>query len=179
MRLSLLVASLLMLSSLVGLADPDVPTLMGQAQRAYIAGDYDTSRELFGEVLQINPQNVHAIQFLRLIRLKQAGQAPTPAADPIQALILPKIEFKDASFSSALDFFKQKAADQGVTVSFVPQLPAPQMDHTVTLSLTNIPFLDALNYLCQLNHASYKIEPYAIVIRPVSADAGAAPSAAQ
>jgi len=145
---------------------------MGQAQRAYIAGDYDTAKELFGEVLQADPHNTLAIQFLRSIRQREAGVAPV-TKDPLKALILPKVELKDATFSSALDFFKHEAAAQSVTVSFVSQLPQPQMDHTVTLSLSQIPFLDALRYLCDLNHAVYKVERFAIVIMPVPAESAA------
>jgi hypothetical protein len=45
------------------------------------------------------------------------------------------------------------------------------------LSLSNIPFLDALRYLCQLNDATYTVEPYAIVIKPASADSSPDPGA--
>jgi hypothetical protein len=176
MRAALLAALLCALLPAAALADDTVATLMGQAQRAFVAGDYDTARELFGEVIQLDPQNTVAIQFLRTIRARQAGQPAAPK-NPFDALVLSKVDIKDATFSSALDFFKQKAADQSVTVSFVPQLPEAQMEHTVTLNLSNIPFLDALRYLCQLNDATYKVEPYAIVIKPASADSSPDPGA--
>jgi hypothetical protein len=147
---------------------------MGQAQRAYVARDYQTATELFNEVLEMDPHNTLAIQFLRNVHLDEAGM-PKPGKDPIKELVLPKIEFKDATFSTALDFFKQQAAKQSVNVSFVAQLPAPQMEHAVTLSLSNIPFLDALRYLCELNNAVFKVDPYAIVIMPAPADASPAP----
>ena len=174
MRGSLLIPVLCALLPVIGLADPTVPTLMGQAQRAYVGGDYDTATELFNEVLQLDPQNTLAIQFLRNIRLRQAGLAPA-AKDPLKGLILPRVELKDATFAAALDFFKQEAARQSVTVSFVSQLPAAQMQHAVTLSLSQIPFLDALHYLCGLNSADYKVERYAIVIVPLSAASSPGP----
>ncbi len=164
-RAVLLVASLCLLAVDSCLADPTVLELMNKAERAYVAHDYDTATELFIEVLQVDPQNTHAIAFLRKIRLSEAGM-PSPGKDSIEGLVIPKIEFKDATFSAALDFLKQQAALQSVTVSFVPQLPAPQMDHRVTLSLSNVPFLDALRYLCELNGAVFKVERYAIVISP-------------
>ncbi len=147
---------------------------MGQAQRAYLGGDFDTARELFGEVVEMDPHNTLAIEYLRNIRLREAGMAPAPAKDPVESLVIPRIEFKDATFSSALDFLKVAAAKQSVTISFVPQLPEAQMEHTVTLSLSQIPFLDALKYLCQLNDATYKVERYAIVILPVLPDSSPA-----
>jgi hypothetical protein len=175
MRASLLVASVFVILPRLGLADPTVPQLMGDAQRAYLARDYQTATELFNQVLEIDPHNTLAIQYLRNIHLAQAGM-PNVAKDPIKDLMLPKIEFKDATFTSALDFFKEQAAKQGVTVSFVAQLPEPQLEHRVTLSLSNIPFLDALRYLCEQNNAVSTQEPYAIVIKPVPADASPAPA---
>src|SRR5208337_4869542 len=143
---------------------------MAQAQRAYLAGDYDTAKDLFSQVVELDPQNNLAIQFLRRIKLAQAGQAPTPAKDPLKQLVLPRVSLKNASFSAALDFLKQEAAKQSVSVSFVPQLPDAQLQHPITLSLGQIPFLDALNYVCQLDGAVYKIDPYAIVITPKPPD---------
>jgi tetratricopeptide (TPR) repeat protein len=169
MRGSLLVVLFCVWLPVLAVADPTVAALMGQAQRAYVAGDYDTAKELFNEVLQADPQNTLAIQFIRNINLKEAGK-PDKEKDPLKTLMLPKIEFKDATFAAALGFFKDEAAKQAVTVSFVPQLPEAQMEHSVTLSLSNIPFLDALRYLCEMNNAVYAVEPYAIVIKPVPAD---------
>jgi hypothetical protein len=189
MRTVLLVALLFTILPLSGPADPltapaDAPTapdptvaaLMAQGQKAFVASDYDTTKEKFEEVVQLDNTNEMAIQFLRIIHTRQASM-PTPPKHLYDKLILPKVELKDATFSAALDFFKQKAADQSVTVSFVPNLPPVQMSRTVTLSLANVPFLDALNYLCQLENATYKVEPYAIVITPATADSTPEPAA--
>ena len=140
MRAVLLVALLVPLLSLGVLADDSIPTLMSQAQRAYVASDYDTAKTLFNEVLEVQPTNTMAIQFLRAIRQRQAGMPSAPAKAPMKGLILAKIDFKDATFSTALDSFRQEAAEQGVTVSFVTQLPAAQMEHTVTLNLSKSRF---------------------------------------
>lgn len=174
MRFPLLAA--LLFAPVIANADPTVPQLMNQAQRSYLGGDYDTAKELFNEVLEIEPNNTLAIQYLRNIRIREAALAPTNH-DPLKGLILPSIQLKNATFSAALDFFKYQAAKQSVNVSFVAQLPEIQMERTVTLSLTQIPFLDALRYLCELDNADYRVDPYAIVIVPASA-AGASPSSA-
>lgn len=176
MRVPLLVALLCTVLAAIGFADPTVSDLMNQARQAFLVNDYDTSKELFDEVLQLDPQNTQAIQFLRIIRIRQAGLPPA-GKDPLKDLVLPKVELKDAAFSAALDFFKYEAAKQSVTVSFVPQLPPAQLEHTVTLSLSQIPFLDALRYLCEQNNAVYKVERYAIVITPVPAESAPSPAA--
>jgi thioredoxin-like negative regulator of GroEL len=170
MRASLLAALVSMLIPVMVLADATEPQLMAQGQRAFIAGDYSTAKDAFAQVLQMDPQNAVAMGFLRKIRLAEAGQAPAPAQDSIKQLILPSVSIKNATFVAALDFFKQAAAKQSVSVSFVAQLPDAQLQHPVTLSLAQIPFLDALNYLCQLDGAVYKVDPYAIVITPKPAE---------
>jgi hypothetical protein len=177
MRAYLLAASLCTLLSVLALADPTEPELMAQGQRAFVGGDYDTATQAFTQVIEMDPQNTLAIQYLRKIRLAAAG-APPAAKSSVDSLIIPKIDFKDATFSAALDFFKQEAAKQSVNVAFVPQLPPAQLQSPVTLSLSQIPFLDALHYLCQLNNATYKVERYAIVIMPAPAP-GSSPAAAQ
>jgi len=81
-------------------------------------------------------------------------------------LIIPRIAFKSATFAQALDFLKQQAANQSVTVSFLTKLPASNLKTSISVTQSNVPFLDALNYFCLLNNATFRIDPYAIVISP-------------
>jgi hypothetical protein len=166
MRVFLLFASLCTFLPAVALADPTEPQLMAQAQQAYLGGDYDTAVQLFTQVLEVDPQNTLAIQYMRDIRVKLHGAQSTK--NPLNDLVIPRIDFRNATFSAALDFFTQQAAKQSVNVSFVPQLPPEQLNKPVTLSLSQVPFLVALNYLCQLNNATYRVEQYAIVILPAT-----------
>lgn len=138
--------------------------LMAQAQKAYVAGDEETAKAAFSEVLQINPRNTLAIQYLRNINLRHGGEAKPK--DQTGRLVLEKVDFKDATFSAALEALKDQAARQSVNVSFVSQLTPEQMAHPVTISLSNIPFMDALRYVCSLNGAAYKVDKYAIIIVP-------------
>jgi hypothetical protein len=165
MRLLPLVVSLCMLLPGLAFADAAEAQLMAQAQRAYLAGDLLNSAHLFQQVLATDPQNTLAIEFLRKIRAG-AANAVAPPQNEFSDLIFDKIAFNNASFEAALNLLKEQAAKHSVSVSFVPQLPESQMQHPVSLSLNNIPFLEALRYLCQLNGATYSVEPYAIVIKP-------------
>ena len=141
--------------------DPEAG-LMARAQKAYAAGDDAAAETGFSEVVQRNPQNVLAIQYLRRINLRQ-GAGPKPK-DQLGGLVIPKIEFRDATFSVALNALRDQAAKQSISVSFVSQLTPEQMAHPVTISLSNVPFMEALRYLCSLNAATYRVERYAIVI---------------
>ena len=152
---------------LAALAQDPEAALMAQAQKAYQAGDDTTAKTSFSEVLQLDPHNTLALQFLRNIAVRHAHD-PKPNGQ-IDSLVLPKVEFREATFSSALNAIRDLAAKQSVTVSFVSQLPAEQMQRPVSVSLTNIPFTEALRYLCSLNAATYRLDPYAIVILPAAA----------
>jgi hypothetical protein len=178
MRTPLLVAVLCAAFPLLSVADQSEADLMREAQRAYIAGDYDTATQLFANVLASDPQNTVAIGFLREIRAAEAGQVTSPAKDPIQTLVIPSVQFNEATFSSCLDYLKQQAAAKSVDVSFVEQLPPSQLQTHVTLSLHSIPFLEALRYTCEFAHATYKVERYAIVILPAGSDSGSSVTSA-
>jgi hypothetical protein len=147
---------------------PNEGALMAQGTVAYNNGDLNGAATFFIQVAQADPHNALAIQFLRKIRAGLLIQQAAANPSSVNNLVLPKITLNQATFGAALDFFKSQAAQQNVTVSFVTQLPAQQLLHPVTLNLSQVPFLDALNYLCQLNNATYRVDPYAIVILPKS-----------
>ena len=159
---------------MLALADPGVPELMAQGQRAYAQGDYQAAKEAFGEVVLADPTNTHAIQFLRAIKLKEAQLAPSNN-DAIKTLVIPNVQLKDATFAAALDYLKQQAALKSVKLSIVSQLPQTQMESKITLSLSNVPWIEALRYACTLNNAVYRMDQYAIIIMPAPAAATVAP----
>jgi general secretion pathway protein D len=135
-------------------------------------------------------------------------------------IVLPKLEFREATIREALDFLKRKSAELDVTepdpakrgVSFVLKLdaggvgaapvpsaipaappgipglepipgavaPAPEAaapigggvapgDARITISLQNIPLIEALKYVTSLANLKYKVEPYAVAIVPSTA----------
>ena len=153
--------------------------LSSEAQRAYVAGDIDTAKAKFKLALQIDPQNVAARNYLRIIQTQEAKAGGGAELEKkLRPLIVP-VKFQDATFSSALEYLRQQAAKQSVPVSFVSQLPQEMMEHKVTLNLTNTPFLEALRYLCELNGAKARMEKYAIVIKKAGGDEPPASPATQ
>jgi general secretion pathway protein D len=128
-------------------------------------------------------------------------------------IIIPRLEFKDATIREAVDFLKKKSVDldtretdptrRGVnivlklepggggglpgvpepapvapTIPGLPELPgatpAPPPsgggvgpgDVRITVSLTNIPLIEALRYVTSLANLKFKVEPYAVSIVP-------------
>ncbi len=132
----------------------------------------------------------------------------------LNRIIIPKINFNDATVREAIDFLKQKSvvldtsepdpAKRGVNIvlkldtgggSSAPSIPTPApaattipgVDATgvspvapapaapvsasesrITLTLTEIPLMEALRYITNLAGLKIKVEPYAVSIVPLS-----------
>lgn len=154
--------------------------LLSEAQTAYLRGDMATAKRNFELANQLDPRNPTAIGYLRLIKAKEAQDARGGGGQEKQlaAVIIPKVEFREATFGSALDFLKQQVAGQSqgkIAVNFVLQIPDEQVKtHTVTLSLTNVPFTEVLRYLGTLTGTTFAFEKYAIAVRPATVKTAAA-----
>jgi len=160
--------------------------LLNEAQRAYLQGDVDAAKQKFNLVVEMDPHNMIAQRYLGMIAVQEKS-SDNPGASrekQLSNLILPHVDLKDASFSTALDYLKQSAAKLGQKdVSFVVQVPPDvAAAKTVTLSLSDIPFTEVLRYLGQLTGFKFTIDKYAIVVKQPEAvsepSASAAPSPA-
>ncbi len=152
-------------------AAEDVRQLLSEAQQAYLRGDLTTAKAGFEMVYRIDPRNQVAIGYLRRIKVDEAGRGKGKGDQEkaLAAVILPKVEFREATLVSALDFFKQmvsKVTEGKQAVSFVTQVPEEQLKQPVTLSLTNVPVTEALRYLGGLAGVTFEYDKYAIVVKP-------------
>jgi hypothetical protein len=85
------------------------------------------------------------------------------------ALIVPKIEFRDATLREALEYLRKKAGELSngkLSANFVVPSGEPADSTRVTLSLQNIPFTDAVHYLGKVANFDFTFEKYAIVGKP-------------
>ena len=167
----------------VGAIAESTQELLTVAQTAYMKGDLETAKKAFQTVYKADPKNQVAIGFLRKIAVDEAKKpAASTTQKQLEKLILPKVDFRDATFSSVLDFLKQAApknSDGKVIVSFVLQIPEESKTQNVTLSLANVPFSVVLQYLGELAKVDFVYDKYAIVVKPKggAATADAAPVA--
>ena len=147
------------------------PDLMTEAQRAYLRGDTQSAKEKFQTILAGDPGNQSAQNYLRMIDAREkADGSGGQLAKQLEALILTRVELRDATFGSALEYLKQQAdkISQGKTkVSFVVSLP-PEFVETnrVSLNLSNVPFTEALRYLGELAGVKFAVEKYAVTVKP-------------
>lgn len=143
--------------------------LLTQGQLAYQRGDYETAKRNLELVNRMDPRNPTAIGLLKMIQAQQKKGGGQTAEKALSALILPQLQFKEASLGSALDFLKKKAADLSggkVAANFVVQPGIDQDNTRVTLNLSNIPFTEAVRYIGELANVTFEYQQYAIMVRP-------------
>jgi len=96
----------------------------------------------------------------------------------LDEIIIPRIDFRDATIREALDFLSQRAAQLDTTESnpakkglnIVLKLTpgSPEESVTINLALTDVPLGAAIDYVARAANMKPKIEPHAVVIVPES-----------
>jgi general secretion pathway protein D len=96
----------------------------------------------------------------------------------LDEIIIPRVDFRDATIREALDFLKQRAVALDSTepdpsrrgVNIVLKVPAdsPEAEARITLSLNEIPLRAAIDYVAKAANLKLKIEPYAVAVVPQS-----------
>jgi hypothetical protein len=145
--------------------------LLSEAQTAYLRGDFETAKRNFELVNKLDPRNQTAIGYLRMLKARETKTGGGAKQEKeLQALIVPQVQFHEATLGSALDYLKQqvtKLSDGKTSVNFVVQLPDEKVKSTtVTLNLTKIPFTEVLRYVGEIANVTFTYEPYAIAVRP-------------
>lgn len=157
-------------------APAEVQQLLTEAQTAYMRGDIATAKADFEMVNQIDPRNQVAIGYLLRIKVAEANKPKgNDQEKQLAALIMPKVELKEATLGAALDFLKKAVERQSagkLAVNFVVQLPDDQVkSQAVTLSLSNVPFTEVLRYLGGVAGLNFVYDKYAIIVKPQTAAA--------
>ncbi len=154
----------------VGASAESLQEYLTAGQTSYMKGDVESAKKSFQTAYKLDPKNQIAIGFLKKIAADEKNKPQVSSIQKdLEKLIIPKVDFKDATFSSVLDFMKQAVAKNSegkVNVSFVVQLPEEQAKQTVTLALANAPCSVVLRYLGELTKVDFVYDKYAIVVKP-------------
>lgn len=96
----------------------------------------------------------------------------------LDEIIIPRVDFNDATIREALDFLKQRAvaldtseqdpSRRGVNIVLKLAPDAPEAEQRISLSLTDIPLRVAIDYVAKAANLKLKIEPFAVVVVPQS-----------
>lgn len=153
----------------------EVQELYSEAQRAYLRGDVETAKPLFEAVLELQRNHQGAINYLRRIRVAEAqGGGARTMQRRLEQVTIDSINLDNASLSSVVDYLAQKVSDStedDLAVNFVLNMPREEADNRrVTITLNQIPFLEALTYITNLAGVQYRVEAHAIVVTLPGAD---------
>jgi hypothetical protein len=156
-----------------GAVAENVQKLLTEAQTAYMRGDVENAKATFEMINKLDPKNQTAIAFLRRIQVEQAAKGGAGAQEKkFAAVIMPKIEFKDATLREALEFMRKKVNEMPgdkPQVNFVMQLTEEQTNAArITLNLSSIPFTEALRYIGGLAGVTFSYDQYAILVKPAA-----------
>jgi len=151
---------------------PEIQQLLKEGQESYQKGDIEGAKSAFEMVYSLDSRNITAINYLTRIRAMK-GTAPkggVPIERQVASVMIPQIQFRDATLGSAVDYLKKAVVRESggkVAVNFVVQLPAEQVaTQTVTLSLSKVPFTEAVKYLASVANLDVEYQKYAIVLKP-------------
>ena len=159
---------------------PEIQQLLKEGQESYQKGDIEGAKSAFEMVYSLDSRNITAINYLTRIRAMK-GTAPkggVPIERQVASVMIPQIQFRDATLGSAVDYLK-KAADKQtggkVAVNFVVKLPPEQITtQTVTLALNQVPFTEAVKYLASVANLDVEYQQYAIVLKPKNGESASA-----
>ncbi|GAB4171286.1 MAG: hypothetical protein Fur0032_10440 [Terrimicrobiaceae bacterium] len=96
----------------------------------------------------------------------------------LDEIIVPRVEFRDATIREAVEFLTQRAAAldttdsdptrRGLNVVLKLAPGSPEESVQINLSLSDVPLRAALDYVARAASMKLKIEPYAVVVVPES-----------
>jgi general secretion pathway protein D len=95
----------------------------------------------------------------------------------LDEIVIPRISFTDATLREVIESIREQATqldsadeegDRGVNI--VLKLDDTAASQTITIDLANLPLREALDYVTRLANLKIKVEPYAVLIVPITED---------
>ncbi len=146
-----------------------------RAQYFDTARDHQRSRMLnmVNEAWEHKPP----VRGLALDPVMTGGTEPTVyLTRKMQELIFPQVQFSGASIEEAVEFLRVKSRDIDVAetdpakkgVNIILKAGDAPITASISLDLKDVPMVEALRYVTELAGMKYKVEPFAVLIVPVS-----------
>ena len=158
--------SLLLLSGAMAVAQS---SLLSEAQQDFAAGRLDEAKLKFEVVLNRDPKNVTARNYLRMIEAARRKLGPGVGREAaFRGIMIPKVQFNGAQLSECLEFLHQQVEELSggqLAPNFVVS-PAVNRAAPVTLNLSNIPFTELLRYIGRLTDTEFVYQAHAISVVP-------------
>lgn len=151
---------------------------LAERKRAeYFKSAYDHQRARMLNMVNEAWENKPAVKGLSVETGNLGTKAPTVyLSQKMQKIIFPQVQFSGASIEEAVEFLRVKSRDldvyetdparKGVNIILKAGSDAPTA--SISLDLKDVPMTEALRYVTELAGMKYKVEPFAVLIVPVT-----------
>lgn len=99
------------------------------------------------------------------------AKASMATAEKLKTIIVPKVDFEQTPLKEALTFLQEQSRlhdPEKKGVNFMVRDPSV-LDKPITLKLTNISLMTALQYACGQSSLRFTIEKHTVVLKPAKA----------
>ncbi len=143
----------------------DLNAVYQQGRAAFYQGDFTTAQQLLSRVAAANPKHPDTVRMLAYIRANHRAPDNTLKAQ-YATVILPKVEMSDVTLTEAIDGLRalSKNASGGKVMPNVIVKGEELAQRKLSLSLSNIPLTEALNYVTQLAGAKASYDKHAVIL---------------
>ncbi|WP_265592819.1 hypothetical protein [Verrucomicrobium sp. BvORR034] len=118
-------------------------------------------------------------EFAEMPQNGEGADASRYFTNKLDRIIIPRVQFQGASIEEALEFLRIKSRDFDTVerdpsrkgINLIAKHGSTPSTAQISLDLKDVPMSEALRYVTELAGMKYKIEPFAVVVVPLS-DAG-------
>ena len=156
----------------------DLSAVYQQGRAAFYKGDLETARQLLSRVAAANPQHAETANMMAYIRAHYQPVDNT-LKNQYASVTLPKVEMADVTLTEAIEGLRalSKNASGGKVMPNVIVKGEELAGRKLSLSLSNVPLTEALNYVTQLVSAKATYDKHAVILSPQTAAEAAASTA--
>lgn len=143
----------------------------------YLKTAYDHQRSRMLNMVTEAWEHKPAVKGLQVESASTGSKAPTVyLSQKMQQIVFPQVQFSGASIDEAVEFLRVKSRDldtfetdparKGVNIILKAGSDAPTA--SISLDLKDVPMTEALRYVTELAGMKFKVEPFAVLIVPVT-----------
>lgn len=143
----------------------------------YFSSAYDHQRSRMLNMVNEAWEHKPAIKGFQVESTTSGAKAPTVyLSQKMQKIVFPQVQFSGASIEEAVEFLRVKSRDldvfetdparKGVNIILKAGTDAPTA--SISLDLKDVPMQEALRYVTELAGMKFKVEPFAVLIVPVT-----------
>ena len=149
----------------VATAADDLENLFQMGRTAYYKGDLEQAHQLLSMVAQQNPRHQETRILLGDIRMKLKATAGSSLKKKYEGIKLAKIEFADVTLPEALEGLRvmSKNASNGQVVPNFIVTDQTLKTKMVSLSLTDVPLTQAIEYVARIAGAKASYDNHAVL----------------